>query len=106
MARKTKEEAQENQAVEDKVDIIEVDDEYSVYTFESALDEDDRGENIHEMHRRMELIVSYGEFRTLHPIDHLNYMLPVWGSDKITNYHYLMRMIQHEEINLYQGCYQ
>ena len=106
MARKTEAEAQANQAVEDKVEIIEVYDEDSVYTFESALDEDDRSENIHEMHRRMDWIGYYGEFRTLHPIDHFTYMFPGWGSDKITNYHYLMRMIQHEEINLYQGCYQ
>ena len=71
------EERMKNWAEEDNQDDVE--DEVSVFSFESALDEDDSHEEIEYMHHRINWLDSYREFRTLHPIKHLTYMLPDWG---------------------------
>ena len=47
--------------------------------------------------KRINWVESYGEFRTLYPIDNLTYMLPGCGGKKVKNFDYLIRMIRHEE---------
>ena len=91
--RRNQAEAQPHRFVNEDVEIIDVYDEVSVFSFESALDE-----TFNEIYRRINWVELYGEFRTLYPIDDLTYMLPSCSGEKVKKYHYLMRMIRHEEM--------
>ena len=75
--------AQTHSFVDEYVEIINVDDKVSVFSFESSLDEDERDETFGELYESINWIESYREFRTLYPIDYLTYMLPGCGGEKV-----------------------
>ena len=93
------EERMRNWIVEDAV----MDDEGSVETFDSALEEEEsRVESFKEMLTRIDWVEKYGVCRTLHPEGNSSYMLPGCNQIKVADRGYLEKMIKHEERKEYR----
>ena len=76
----------------------EMDDDWSVGTFDSARkEEESRVETFDQMLHRIDWVERNGVFRTLHPIGNSFYMLPGCNPVKVQDSNYLERMIGHED---------
>ena len=73
-----------------------MDDEASVKTFDSALEEESRVESSREMLARIDWVERNGVQRTLHPINNSSHHLAGCDPKKITDEVYLEKMIKHE----------